>query len=97
MDVNLIDPPTAGDLRLIREGLGLSQTELAGALGFGPNGAQTVRAWEYGEKDGKPFWPTPLAWAALRYLVMVVEMYQRMDRESENSARIRRLLPECLR
>jgi DNA-binding transcriptional regulator YiaG len=85
--------PDAGKLREIRERLGLSQPELAAALGFGVNGDRTVRSWE----QDTDFRPTPLAWAALRYMLMVVEIYREIDKESSASAKIARLLPEALR
>lgn len=58
----MIPPP--GELRRLREGLRLSQSELASALGFGPNGDRTVRSWEQGD-----IVPTPTAWCCFRYLV----------------------------
>lgn len=85
--------PCSTELRVIRERLGLSQDELASALGFLQNGERTVRSWE----QDPDFRPTPLAWSALRYLLMVVEIYREMDKESSASAKIARLLPEALR
>ena len=40
---------TPADLRKARKHLGLSQNELAGALGMGKNGYQSVSRWE---RDG---------------------------------------------
>lgn len=56
------------DLRQIREGFGLSQSEFAGALGFGRNGADIVRSWEKGERRGDPFAPTPSILLLIRLL-----------------------------
>jgi transcriptional regulator with XRE-family HTH domain len=67
-------PSTGLELRLIREKMGLSQDELAAALGFGENGRHIIRAWEHGEKDGKPFAPTPLAFNCLRYLSVLAKI-----------------------
>lgn len=92
-----ISPPVPNELRLIREGLGLSQPELAGVLGFSPlNGHKTIRDWEHGTRDGEPFAPTPTAWAALRYLVMVVELYGELP-SGQQKAKIASLLPDVLR
>jgi DNA-binding transcriptional regulator YiaG len=86
--------PTNSQLRQIREHLGLSQAELASALGFRPQrGEHTVREWE----TDPDFHPTPLAWCALRYMLMVVEIYRETDAESPAHAKISRLLPETLR
>lgn len=86
--------PTNSELRLIRQHLGLSQMELASALGFRlPRGELTIREWE---RDPE-FHPTPLAWCALRYMLMVVEIYRETDAESSAYAKISRLLPEALR
>lgn len=88
-----VEIPSNDDLRKIRESLGLSQDELAGALGFRDRGHRTVRAWE---EDPK-FHPTQLAWNALRYLLAVVEIYRETDPETPAFAKISRLLPESLR
>ena len=86
-----IDIPTAGDLRQIREGLGLSQSEFGSVLGFGPKAERVVRRWE----DDEAFRPTPLAWAAIRYLVMLLDLYGQLP-TGPRTDKIRRLLPECL-
>lgn len=39
---------TASEFKKIREGLGLSQSDLATALGLGPNGSRTVQRIEAG-------------------------------------------------
>lgn len=83
-------PPPA-ELKRIREGLGLSQSEFASALGFGRNGERTVWQWE----NDPTFKPTGLAWAAMRYLAGLDTMYRHLlgdDRE-----KVRAILPECLR
>lgn len=85
--------PSSTELRKIREHLGLSQYELSSALGFRENGERTVLRWEQ-EPDYRP---TPLAWSALRYMLMVVEIYREMDAESPAYAKISRLLPETLK
>lgn len=86
-----LDVPTSGDLRRIREGLGLSQSEFARALGFGVRADRVIRRWE----DEEGFRPTPLAWAAIRYLVIVVELYGQMP-AGDRKGKIRNLLPEVL-
>jgi DNA (cytosine-5)-methyltransferase 1 len=40
---------TPADLKSARKSLGLTQTQMADALGLGPNGRRTVRRWESGE------------------------------------------------
>lgn len=67
--------PPPDELRRIREGLGLSQAEFAAALGFGPNGARTVRQWE----QDQGFKPTGLAWAAIRYLFALWRCHQNYE------------------
>lgn len=89
--------PSPSALREIREKLMLSQNELSRALGFGPNGADVIRAWEKGERGGKEFKPTPTAWAALRYLLMLVETLKAFGPDHAATAKMRRLLPEALR
>jgi DNA-binding transcriptional regulator YiaG len=42
---------TPDEIRLARESLGLSQSELADALCMGNDGARRVRAWEKGERE----------------------------------------------
>lgn len=87
--------PTPKGLCAIREHLGLSQMELATALGFNPkNGEHVVRKWE---SDPEHYRPTPLAWNCLRYLLLTVEVYREGNPESASHAKIGRLLPESLR
>jgi transcriptional regulator with XRE-family HTH domain len=94
----IIETPSPDDLRRIRERLGLSQRELADALGFTPNGTATIRAWETGERDGTPFRPTPLAVMALRYLDALVLVYNQIPYDDPISQeKIRTVLPESLR
>lgn len=83
-------PPPAG-LRKIREDLGLSQSELALALGFARNGERTIRQWE----SDPTFKPTGLAWAAMKYLRCTIMLL----RESGDAdfGEIETMLPECLR
>jgi len=89
--------PTPYELRLLRESLGLSQADMARALGFAASsGPKTVRDWEHGHRDGGPFFPSPTAWAALRYLLMVVEIYRCLPSGAHRS-RLAQILPECLR
>lgn len=85
-------PPSADALRQLREQLGLSQSELAQALGFGANGARVVRGWE----DGT-FVPNPTSWKALRYLVLVTSVYRAMDPEQAATAVLGSMLPEAIR
>lgn len=85
--------PGPQDLRRIRERLGLSQAELAAALGFAASGERRVRAWESSEDDA----PTPLAWTALRMMLMVVETSKEPSIGPSALAKIRAILPECLR
>ena len=91
------DTPGPEALKDIRLKLGLSQRQLAEALGFGPNGPDMVRWWEAGYRAGAPFTPTGPAWAAFRYLATLVCAYRGMDQESPEAAKLARLLPECLR
>lgn len=62
--------PDAATLRQLRESIGLSQSELSDELGFGQNGPDVVRAWEIGERNGKPCAPTPLAWRCFRMILV---------------------------
>lgn len=107
---DLRDPlPTPARLREIREAMGLSQMELASALGFGPNGAKTVRDWEAGKRASEPFRPTPTAWAAMRYLASIVSAlkpyesipdgdYDVLDNAAHEAMRkLRSSLPEFMR
>ena len=87
-----IDIPTAGDLRQIREWLRLSQSELGTVLGFGQKAERVVRRWETDET----FRPTPLAWAALRFLVIAVDLHRAMA-DGHARDRIAALLPEAVR
>jgi transcriptional regulator with XRE-family HTH domain len=96
MDISLIERPTAGDLRAIRERMQLSQVELARAIGFKDSGERTIRAWENDEIE-----PTGLAWHCLRYLAAVWDEYQvvmsvRGPNEDLAAERFRRILPEAL-
>lgn len=86
--------PSGDGLRQIRERIGLSQTELAQALFKNAKNAHVVRKWE---TDREHFRPTPLAWTALRYLLVTVEVYRELDPASPASKKIANLLPECLR
>jgi hypothetical protein len=87
-----IDIPTAGDLRQIREWLRLSQAELGTVLGFGPKAERVVRRWE----TDSTFRPTPLAWAAIRFLVIVVDLYRAMAAGPAKD-KLSALLPEVVR
>jgi len=89
--------PKPANLRKMRESLGLSQTELADALGFGVNGPRTIRAWESGERDGKPFHPTPTALAAFKYLICLYEVYEDPLLDDVSRGKIYITLPEVLR
>lgn len=77
----------------------LSQTELAGAIGFAPGGAKTIRSWEDGERDGQPFRPTPTAWAAFRYLVILTMIFRDRHGPADLSMQknLANLLPECVK
>lgn len=86
------DIPAAGALRRIRVGLGLSQSEFGTVLGFGPKAERVVRRWEADDA----FRPTPLAWAAVRYLVMLMDIYGRLP-PGPRKEEISGLLPECLK
>ena len=86
------DPPLADNMRLLREDLGMSQNELAEALGFGPNGGKVVRSWESGESA-----PNPTSWKAMRYLSMLVAIYRAMDKEQTATALLGSMLPEAVR
>lgn len=84
-------------LLAIREWLGLSQTEFATALGFGPNGDSVVRSWEKGDRDGKPFRPTPPVAAHIRCLVVLTALYRADKRGSSIREVIAQVLPESLK
>lgn len=95
MRANLLPPtiPNRDELRRIRESLGLSQKEFAAAIGFkNPAGEDTVRRWEKDETAK----PSPTAWQAIRYLVMVLDLYDDAP-DGPEKAKIASLLPECLR
>lgn len=66
-----LEVPGPNTLRLLREELELTQSQMADELGFTGNGRSNIRAWEIGERDGEPFRPTPLAWRYIRLLVIV--------------------------
>lgn len=68
----MIDPADMNpeQLRALRKDLALSQSELGDMLGFADPG-RSVRAWECGERNGKPRAPSPTACRALRYLLAV--------------------------
>lgn len=91
------DVPAPAALRRIREGLGLSQAELAEELGFGRHGEHVVRFWESGSRYGKPYAPTPLAWRALRFMTLTVEAYRSMGMGRPETAWLKFSLPEALR
>lgn len=86
--------PPPDQLRAVRESLGLSQPELAAAIGV--NDDQVVRAWEQGQRQGRPFQPTPLAWAALRYLALAAKLYGQLPHGSTRHV-IGLELPEAMR
>lgn len=86
--------PDADSLRQIRERLGLSQTELAVILWANPKSAHVVRSWE---TNPDHFRPTPLAWTALRFLLLAVEVYRELDPASPGAKKIGNMLPEALR
>lgn len=65
-----IPPPQV--LREMREGLGLSQNELADALAIGKNGAKHIRHWE---KD-PDYHPTNAVMQSLRYLIALQAVYR---------------------
>lgn len=101
METGLMITPTAeipgpSALRVFREMLFLSQTELSAALHFGPNGDKTVRDWESGNRNGEPFAPTPTAWAAFRYLIGLADTYRSLP-SGDQRKKIAALLPESLR
>lgn len=87
--------PPAGELKRIRESLGLTQSQLAAAIGFGPNGERTVWQWE--NDDG--FKPTGLAWSAVRYLAGLADAHRAAKGANMPllAARIREMLPEAMR
>lgn len=70
MILDLSLDPSPAELRQVRESLGMSQPELAEALGFS-DGARTVRAWEAGERDGQAFKPSGTALQAFRFLIAI--------------------------
>lgn len=91
-----VDMPDGHGLRLMREGLGFSQSELAAALGFGPNGSDVIRHWEHGYRGGQPFKPTPVAWNALQFLVLLHSIYKQLELTDPLAACLRLHLPPDL-
>lgn len=100
--------PSPDELRKMREAMGLSQPELAEALGFGPiNGPDIIRAWEAGERSGKTFTPKLPTLLAMRYLEAMHNVITTIDAEADDdeawdrlSAAIhamRRAIPEFMR
>lgn len=90
------DTPSCRTLREMREALGLSQRELAEAIGLGKqngSGERIVRSWEH----DPACIPSGAAWHAIRYLTAVAGLYRSMDHESLTGITIRALLPESLR
>ena len=61
---------TPAEALALRKRLGLSQLELAAALGFAnpANGARKIRAWEEGRRGLQDYPPPPTAAATMRYL-----------------------------
>ena len=94
---SLTEIPSANELRRMREELGLSQSELANALGFSANGAKVIRDWEHGDRADQPFKPNPTSWAAFRYLALLVDIYRRLGPTDPLADRIRGSLPAALR
>lgn len=92
-----LEVPPPAELWEMRRQLGLSAEQLGSALNFGPNGARTVSAWEVGHRNGEEFKPKPTAWAAFRYLFILVEAYRALPAGSAVRHNIGRLLPEELR
>lgn len=97
-----IEIPSPAVLRALREELGLSQNELAMALGLGRDGARIVRSWEAGYWKGDPFTPTGPAWAAFRYLVAIKKATDDCvdlsnSTRFENLLELRTVLPESMR
>lgn len=69
-DILSSEIPTPEILRQLREEIGLSQSELASELGFTKNGADVVRGWESGIRNGQKCHPTNLAWRCFRLIVV---------------------------
>ena len=93
----LTEIPSGNELRRMREELGLSQSELANALGFGANGAKVIRDWEHGDRADQPFKPNPTSWAAFRYLFLLVSIYRQLAPTDPTAVRLRGSLPLTLR
>jgi len=90
MNPIMINNPTCEDLRMIREGLGLSQEEFAEALGFkAETGARLIRRWE---GDAK-YAPTSSVWKCIKYLVLLYQVHIGEYEKRE----ITQFLPEALR
>ncbi len=62
--------PTPNEIRAIRTGLDLSARRFGEALGLA-DAERTVRAWEHGTRNDKPFRITGSALKALEYLLVV--------------------------
>lgn len=58
---------TPAEFKQARQSLGLSQSELAAALGMGANGDRTVRKWENGERTPNPIAAQVLKWVVSGY------------------------------
>jgi hypothetical protein len=97
MNIPAAPIPSSGELRRMREDLSLSQSELSDALGFGKNGAKTIRDWEHGWREGAVFKPTPTAWVAFRYLTLLVAAHRQLGATEPLVAIINTALPDALR
>lgn len=88
--------PNPNILRKMREDMGISQYELAAALRLGPNGPKVIRDWETGERSGRPFTPTPLAWHAFRCLALLADLYFTGTLSVAHRKKLEAILPEAI-
>jgi len=91
---------TPDEVFVLRERLGLSQAEFGKALGIA-DASRTVRAWEEGVRNGKPFEPLGTAIAAMRYLEAILRVLEESGPDLEMSfpsvsTRLRNSLPDWL-
>ena len=93
--------PTPEEILAIRKDLGLTTSEFADALGFGNDGARTVRALEAGTRHGHPYHMSGQTTAALVYLLAIDaaigDFESGMASPSEALMKLKQVLPERLR
>lgn len=92
--------PSPAVIRIMREWLGLSQSQLATLLGFSDaNGDRTIYAFEIGTRNGTAFAPTPSIAKLMRALVAarLADNLITTGRHDDAQTILRNLVPAHLR